>query len=211
MKLENYMGNWYNVFKEHFIKWSAKSCSCLVIIIVLGIIISSILIFVKPRVDKIYSQNYVVNDLSDVALTAKEKYNLEQLISKNKIISASTIYDKTLNYYDSLISVLGFLIAFLGIFVGLGAYLSYVSMKGKIKDTIDDEIKSQFTNIFFQDHLRALIEEKLAEEMPDWLKSKENTTTEIIEQVKNELEKNKRKKLNVLVQTDNTQSKKGGK
>jgi predicted house-cleaning noncanonical NTP pyrophosphatase (MazG superfamily) len=203
------MGNWHNMFKGHFIKWSAKICSCLVIALVLGIVFCIVLLFVKPRIDKIYSQSYVVSDLDNTILTTKEKYSIDQLIAKNKIVPLSMVYDKTLNYYDSLISVLGFLIAVLGIFVGFGAFLSYVSIRGKIKDTIDDEIKSQFTNIFFQDHLRALIEEKLVEEMPDWLRSKENTVIEVVEQVKNELEKNKKEKLNVLTQTDDNQSEEG--
>jgi hypothetical protein len=183
------------------------TCSFLALVIILGIIGWAVLIYAKPEVDKIYSQSYIVSDLNDVALTAEEKYSLEELITKNKIVPLSMVYDKTLNYYDSLISVLGILIAVLGIFVGLGMILSYFSMKSKIKDNIDDEIKYQFTNIFFQDHLRILIKGELAEETPDWLKSKENTIAEIVEQIKNEMEKNNKEQLSTLIQADKSQKK----
>jgi hypothetical protein len=125
-------------------------------------------------------------------LTEQEQINLEYLITKNKIIPLSYVYQNTLNYYDSLISVLGGVITFLIALLGVSAFMSWLSLRSRIEDTIKEELKLELLSDFYKAWLGDLIdaasEKILTEKLPDWIKDKENALNDITERVKNTLD-----------------------
>lgn len=71
-------------------------------------------------------------------LTQTEKVYVNKLILKNKIIPANEIYEKTLSYYDSLISVLTIFITVIIALLGVLAFTSWFSLKGKVKNEVQE-------------------------------------------------------------------------
>ena len=141
------MKNWIKLIASTSYKTSAYACGILFVLFIFAIVTCCFFQKIKPRYEEIYSKNYVVVEPED--LSVREKMYVEKLIVKNKIIPVNEIYDKTLSYYDSLISVLSIFIAILSVFLGALGFVSWISLKGKIKEEIQetkDEVGTKITD-----------------------------------------------------------------
>lgn len=166
------MKSWYDKFASEFkmlfqkIKdWTAICCGkcCafvagILIVCAIFLSIGAIYGFTQPRITQIYSHIYVLTELEarekHNPYSNKEKEQIKQLVDKNRIVPVTTVYKDTLDYYDSLISVL---VALLGIF----AFVSWFSMRSKIKEEMRDTIESGMKTGPFKDRLKDTIEDSV--------------------------------------------------
>lgn len=113
-------------------------------------------------------------------LTQAEKTYVNKLILKNKIIPADEVYGKTLSYYDSLISVLTIFITVIIALLGVLAFTSWFSLKGKVKnevqeikcglrEDISDEIQKVICSTFYKTWLTTEVFGKYIAENKDKL------------------------------------------
>jgi hypothetical protein len=189
------MREWIRLFKSYFYKFTAGAFALFIILSILCVLICFLVNWYKPRIDTLYKNNFTVAELNEPNLTEQEKINLDHLIKRNKIIPLSYVYQNTLHYYDALITVLGFLIAFLVALLGLSTILSWFSLKSKIKDDVAKEINSTFYSQFFESWLKEIAERIVTEKFLDWSKNQENNFAILIDRVKEELYQEREKEL----------------
>ena len=103
-----------------------------------------------PHFCKVYHGNYAVANTDNIS--AEEKRTLERLIQKGRIIPISDVYGHTLDYYDSLVSVL---IAIIGVF----AIVAWFSMRAKIEDSVIESINSEHNKEFLVLKIKEIIDE----------------------------------------------------
>ena len=185
-------------FKEHFsetfnkignfIPWIlGKSCALLIWLLCLSLITIILLLaynIIQPKVTRLYSHACAVSELQIENLSPQDKKSIDTLIAKNKIIPISTIYEKTLEYYDSLVSIL---IALLGIF----AFVTWFSLRGKTKDEVENAIEKMIESPLFKAWINENLDIIVQEKLPD----KEQLIEDLKERVSNNLEKDKEFKL----------------
>jgi hypothetical protein len=162
--------DFYIQFKETFVKSKdsivkkvAKASAYFVwVIIVIAIIFILIFMFqlLCPKVMNLYSHLYTISDSEPNATSFSmedEKY-IKYLIERNKIVPMSAVYSNTLDYYNSLISIL---VALLGLF----AFVSWFSLRSKIRD----DVKDTFVSDFFKQNLDNKIKEIVNKNLPDYV------------------------------------------
>ena len=115
---------------------SARLCGVAVVLLIFIIGTCCFLQYTKPCYEEFYSKNFVVMEPQN--LTQTEKVYVNKLILKNKIIPANEIYERTLSYYDSLISVLTIFITVIIALLGVIAFTSWFSLKGKVKNEVQE-------------------------------------------------------------------------
>lgn len=128
--------NWFKLLLSSIYSYSARLCGMAVVLFIFIIGICCFLQCTKPRYEDFYSKNFIVMEPQN--LTPKEKVYANKLILKNKIIPADEIYGKTLSYYDSLISVLTIFITVITALLGVLAFTSWFSLKGKVKNEVQE-------------------------------------------------------------------------
>ena len=164
------MKNWLTQFRGAFVpvfnKFSGftslvcgKVCAVIAWILIVGAIalaLSEVYGFTKPHIAKIYEHTYILAELNNKSIrnTDKEKNYIDHLVKEQRIIPASAVYKDTLDYYDSLIAVL---VAMLGIF----AFVSWFSMRSKVKEEMRDTIESGMKTGPFKDKLKDTIEDSV--------------------------------------------------
>lgn len=139
------MKNWMKLMISTSYRTSAYICGILFAVSIFFVVVCYVFQITKPRYEEFYSKNYVVMEPEN--LSKNEKIYVDKLIVKNKIVPADRIYEKTLSYYDSLISVLSLFIAFLTALLGLLAFISWFSLKGKMKEEIQETKEKISTKI----------------------------------------------------------------
>ena len=139
------MKEWFFLFWKKLlenIKNSHDLCARILYVVLCILVISIIsLIFLQGviPITKVYNGYFTVSIEEKKELTQREKNSLNDLIAKNKVISVSDVYSRTLHYYDSFITVL---VALLGAF----AILSWISLKTKIREEVQNEITNFFNS-----------------------------------------------------------------
>ncbi len=182
------MKKWVSEFKEHFMNIlgkSSKPCAIIALVILSVCCFAVFCGIIKPHITNIYKYTYVLAVEKPSEITKQEETNINYLLSRNRIIPVSTVYNNTLEYYDSLIAIL---VALLGVF----AIASWISMRAKIKDDIQKEVASFFsteqTKSWIDELIRAMIDEKR-----DLIISNiEDFKYSIIQQVTEQIESNKK-------------------
>lgn len=159
--------NWVSL-KEHFNKWFPKVCSIIAIMLFFGLLTCIIIHLFKPYLAKSIFSNYFIAEQQDYnsknpnGLTVKDRANLRSLMNKGKIVSIDSIYDKTLDYYDSLITIL---VALLGLF----AFVSYFSMRGKLKGEAEECVREIMNSNYFKTILDCEMRKIIQENLPDYV------------------------------------------
>ena len=142
--------NSIKIFIQDFLCYLRKFTSFVLalFIVVFTFLMVSLFVFkiCKPKVEVLYKNTFIVSENNKV--TIEERNHISDLIKKNRIIPVSTIYDRTINYYDSLISISSLLITFLVAALGLFSYFSWISLKSKIKEDLDKKVNEEFEKIF---------------------------------------------------------------
>lgn len=185
------MKNFLQKFKEEFINsfnnigekpilYVGETCaviSWIFIFVVIGLTICAIYGLTKPHITKIYKHAYVLTkiDENDVYTKREERY-IAYLLEKQKIIPISAVYKDTLDYYDSLITVL---VAMLGIF----AFVSWFSLRSKISGempkVIQEQIDSNWFSGFLENKIAGFItQEKIIELIAETIEVNNLTTSE---------------------------------
>ena len=130
------MKNWIKLILSSIYSCSARLCGITVVLFIFIIGICCFLQYTKPRYEEFYSKNFIVMEPQN--LTQTEQVYVNKLILKNKIIPVDEIYERTLSYYDSLISVLTIFITVIIALLGLLAFTSWFSLKGKVKNEVQE-------------------------------------------------------------------------
>lgn len=144
----------YKIFKEiwnNIKKPFYNTLGILVAIFCISIIVfftfKLILHINPPFIDSLQSK-YIFTPNIDPKGVENE---LKHLISLDKIISASDVYNNMLHYYNTLITIL---IALLGVF----GFISWISIQAKIKHEAEMSVENKFENKDFQCRLQDEIE-----------------------------------------------------
>lgn len=130
------MKNWLNLMLLSIYSYSARFCGMFVVLLLFIIGLCCFLQQAKPHFEEFYSKNFIVMEPEN--LTKTEKVYIDKLILKNKIIPVDEVYNKTLDYYDSLISVLTIFIALITTLLGVLSFTSWFSLKGKVKNEVNE-------------------------------------------------------------------------
>lgn len=161
------MEKWFQEYKIELLnqfqktsRYCARIMHVLILLVGLGLAVVWLAVWIAPHTAKIYHQVFTVFNKGE-NLSDKDKRNLEDLLLKNKIIPISEVYDRTLEYYNSLISVL---VALLASF----AFLSWFSLKTKIKEEVQQEIEKFFSSAQTIAWFNELLEKKISEKR-EWL------------------------------------------
>jgi len=180
---------WY---KDEYFRRNMLLCMTSVMLTLLTL--TAFLVLFKPKIESIYGHHYVVIAEDPMSISQKDEQYISYLLNRNRIIPISTVYENTLAYYDSIITIL------LGLF-GLFALLSYFSFKRKIKEDLDEHFETyksdmnehlynKFTeeitggNVDLEDYIKHIVSEEVKRQ---W-ELKENETSDIIrEQLTSEI------------------------
>jgi len=172
---------WY---KDEYFRRNMLLCMTSVMLTLLTL--TAFLVLFKPKIESIYGHHYVVIAEDPMSISQKDEQYISYLLNRNRIIPISTVYENTLAYYDSIITIL------LGLF-GLFALLSYFSFKRKIKEDLDEHFETyksdmnehlynKFTeeitggNVDLEDYIKHIVSEEVKRQ---W-ELKENETSDII-------------------------------
>lgn len=122
---------------------SHKEISQIIYGFLIGICIAFAILVVTvlsaPRIAKVYHQTFTITVTEKADLNQSERQHVDDLLAKNKIISIADVYGNTLDYYNSLITIL---VALLGVF----AILSWISLRTRIKENVQEEIEKFFAS-----------------------------------------------------------------
>ena len=122
---------------------SHKDISQIIYATLIGIFVAFFLlvitIYSTPKISKIYYKTFAVSISDRTELNLVDEKYISELLAKNKIIPITDVYDNTLDYYNTLITIL---VALLGVF----AILSWISLRAKIKEDVKDEIEKFFVS-----------------------------------------------------------------
>ncbi len=122
---------------------SHKEISQIIYGFLIGICIAFAILVVTvlsaPRIAKVYHQTFTITVTDKADLNQSERQHVDDLLAKNKIISIADVYGNTLDYYNSLITIL---VALLGAF----AILSWISLRTRIKENVQEEIEKFFAS-----------------------------------------------------------------
>jgi len=122
---------------------SHKEISQIIYGFLIGICIAFAILVVTvlsaPRIAKVYHQTFTITVTDKADLNRSERQHVDDLLAKNKIISIADVYGNTLDYYNSLITIL---VALLGAF----AILSWISLRTRIKENVQEEIEKFFAS-----------------------------------------------------------------
>ena len=103
---------------------SHKDISQIIYATLIGIFVAFFLlvitIYSTPKISKIYYKTFAVSISDRTELNLVDEKYISELLAKNKIIPITDVYDNTLDYYNTLITIL---VALLGVF----AILSWIS------------------------------------------------------------------------------------
>lgn len=130
------MKKWFGEMLSSMYVCSARVCGGLIAILIFLTASCCFLQYAKPRYEEFYSKKFVIIEPENLNKTEKNYVN--KLVLKNKIISVDAIYGKTLSYYDSLISVLTIFITITTALLGILAFTSWFSLKGKVKNDVQE-------------------------------------------------------------------------
>lgn len=140
------MKNSSSEFKDNFSKtWAliigkispplGKACAYLMLclLVILSVVLILILFgFLTPKVEALYLHHYALSEIRNEEISVLDKRQIDYLIGRHQIVPMSSIYEKTLEYYDSLISVL---VALLGLF----AFIAWFSLRTKARNEVKEE------------------------------------------------------------------------
>lgn len=144
-----------------------RCCACVVrsLLCALGLFIFAflLLIFLNPGFKKIYSNVYTFTEYDDIAnINSVGHYCIDYLLAKHKIIPITDVYQNTLSYYDTLVT---FLVSILGLF----AFISFFSLKSKIRNEVDESVSNYLNSNLFKDNLKTKLLEITQDILPDIL------------------------------------------
>ena len=175
----------FKCYKDNLKQYMAKTLAILTIMLLLCIVFLVFYIIYEDKINDFYKIQYTT--ASNASLTLCEQSYVDVLSAKGKIISVSDVYNSTISYYDTLISIL---VALLGLF----AFISWFSIKAKAKDNLDEVVQkyldSRYFDLDMQENLKKVFDqniEKALRRSP----LKEEIKKETVETVINELEKQK--------------------
>ncbi|MCL1891993.1 MAG: hypothetical protein FWF97_01705 [Alphaproteobacteria bacterium] len=162
------MKNWFCDVRGHCRKCSAIVFAWASILLVVVMFFGAVCIYAKPHISELYATHYTVAELDETILTKKDKTNIDQLIAKNKIVPVSVIYENTLSYYNTIITIL------IGLLAGF-AIFSWISIRskldGEIRKIIHEEMQSEWFGIYFDkkvaDYLKTNLSDYVAEELDE--------------------------------------------
>jgi predicted house-cleaning noncanonical NTP pyrophosphatase (MazG superfamily) len=103
-----------------------------------------------------------VAETSETNLSIQDKKNIDNLISKHKIIPISDIYDNTLSYYNTLITIL---VAILGVFT----FVAWFSVKNKVKAEIEESVRETLNSNTYKELLDAKLNKIIRDYIPDYI------------------------------------------
>ncbi|MDR1324238.1 MAG: hypothetical protein LBK68_07380 [Candidatus Margulisbacteria bacterium] len=167
------MKSWLTIFCENLKKTSALLSSWIAAFLVFFIISLIVCLFLKPSIETIYNQNFTIIESNESNLTEQDLLDINKLISKHKIVPVSTIYDNTLSYYNSLITIL---VTLLGLF----AFVSWFHIRNNVKSDIEESLRETINNGNFNEIVDCKIESKLQKYMKDNLADYANEAWELL-------------------------------
>ncbi len=143
-----------------------RCCACVVrsflCALVLFIFVFLLLILLSPGFRKIYSNVYTFAEYDIANINGAEHYCIDYLLTKHKIIPIADVYQNTLSYYDTLVT---FLVSILGLF----AFISFFSLKSKIRNEVDESVSNYLDSNLFKDNLKTKLVEITQDILPDIL------------------------------------------
>lgn len=151
-------------FFEHIKKASAILLAWVAVGSLVCIFLGAFFISQKAKIEVLLNQHYTIIETN--VLNKNDRLSIERLIQKNKIIPVSMIYENTLNYYNSIITILVFLIGVFGV-------VSWFSLKSRVRGDIEDCFRENMNDGSFKEILECKIkkqtEEYLGQHLPDYI------------------------------------------
>lgn len=135
-----------------------------IMIFLLLVIFSSILsisiisIFARPSLCELYKYNYIGVESDVTNYSDKDLEYIRYLTNRNRIIPVSLIYESTMAYYDTLITIL------LSSFAAL-SFFSWMSVKNKVSIEVKEGLSHEIESKGFSDDINAKIESIVASKM----------------------------------------------
>lgn len=172
-----------NLFKRTP-QYCAKILHIFTLLVGFGIALVLATLWIAPHASKLYHHIFTISLTEHKEINIEDKRHIEYLLLKNKIIPISEVYNHTLEYYNSLISIL---VALLGIF----AFLAWVSLRTKIKEDVQQEIEKFFSSQQTIAWLNELFKKKIDENKEWLLADQENLINKIEENVLAQIEEKK--------------------
>lgn len=185
------MKKWFQEFKIELLnlfkrtpQYCAKILHIFTLLVGFGIALVLAILWIAPHASKLYHHIFTISLTERKEINIEDKRHIEYLLLKNKIIPISEVYNHTLEYYNSLISIL---VALLGIF----AFLAWVSLRTKIKEDVQQEIEKFFSSQQTIAWLNELFKKKIDENKEWLLADQENLINKIEENVLAQIEEKK--------------------
>ena len=181
---------------KNYIISCVKLSSQIIIAILFSLLFLTIMYFLFK--EEVYL--YLIQSNTELhKLTYIEKININQLLEKKLIISYEQMQNNLIKYYDTFITILSVLIGFLTFIFGILSLTTLVSLKGKVRENINEAIEKQISNHFFESWLTEMLNKAttkyIDEKYPNLLKDQEDLISTIENRVLNQLEKDKEQKL----------------
>ncbi len=120
--------------------------------------ISIISIFARPSLCELYKYNYIGVESDLTNYSDKDLEYIRYLTNRNRIIPVSLIYESTMAYYDTLITIL------LSSFAAL-SFFSWMSVKNKVSIEVKEGLSHEIESKGFSDDINAKIESIVASKM----------------------------------------------